>query len=54
MQPIHIAAKIGCTEVLKYIGTLPGVDVNAVTATVKCKLLYKYVAIYVLNTSKNT
>ena len=42
MQPIHIAAKNGCTEILKYIGTLPGVDVNAVTLTVKRKLLHNF------------
>ena len=42
MQPIHIAAKNGCTEILKYISTLPGVDVNAVTATVKRKLLHNF------------
>ena len=50
MQAIHIAAKNGCTEILKYIGTLPGVDLNATTATVKCKILYNYIAIYVLKT----
>ena len=47
MQPIHIAAKNGCTEILKFIGTLPGVVLNAVTATVKCKILCEYIAIYV-------
>ena len=29
MQPIHLAAMIGCQEILKYIGTFPGVDPNA-------------------------
>ena len=30
MQPIHIAAMIGCTEILKYVASLPGVEPHAV------------------------
>ena len=30
MQPIHIAAMIGCPEILKYVASLPGVDPRAV------------------------
>ena len=38
MQPIHIAAKNGCLEILKYIASLPGVDLSAVISTVKHKI----------------
>ena len=48
MQAIHIAAKNGCPEILKYIGTLPGVDPHAVaSSTVKCKILQLYCIVIV-------
>ena len=42
MQPIHIAAMVGCPEILKYIGTLPGVDPNAAIGSA---VKYKNVAV---------
>ena len=45
MQPIHIAAMIGCLEILKYIGTMPGVDPNAmIGSAVSIKYVYNYVS----------
>jgi len=47
MQPIHIAAMFGCSEILKYLGTLPGVNPNAIESTVTVKYNYMYVHMYV-------
>ena len=55
MQPIHIAAMIGCSEILKYIGTLPGVNLNAVVSSpVKYWMLYSYLQTWLIQINNDT